>query len=71
MNDLARYEVLAEAFWQMTGYMAPGKSISPEVAKDDLAERTEAFDKWYKENKNCINAMIKTFDIIFDKGEDE
>lgn len=64
MNDLMRYEIVAEAFWQMTGYTSPGKSISIEVKQVPVEERAKAFDEWYFQNKNCINAMIKAFDII-------
>lgn len=38
-DHAARYERLAEAFYNATGKMAPGKDVSAEMGGDDLDER--------------------------------
>jgi len=52
------YEIKAEAFYRMTGHMAPGKDVAPGFHQEPLKERTKAWENWLKEYDEIIRAML-------------
>jgi len=70
MNTIEQYEIKARAFQIMTGEMAPGKDVPSCCYSMSFDERSEMWDKWLKENSECINAMMRAFnDIIEDDSK--
>ena len=69
MSPNLAYEIKAEAFRTMTGYMAPGKDASIFAYPGPIEERSDAWDKWRKENDACIRAMLVAVErILPDEG---
>ena len=63
MNDILRYEILAETFYLMTGKIAPGKN-APAAAYIESADMKE-WDEWLTDNKKTVMSTliaIKNFD---------
>ena len=60
MNPNLRFEIIACAFYKMTGYTAPGKSISPEAYSGGEweKERDKAWCEWKEKHVDIINALI-------------
>ena len=54
-ETLARYELLAEAFYQETGMMAPGKDCAAAASSYSMDERWNAWERW-------MSIRQKTFD---------
>lgn len=67
MNANLSFEIQAEAFRIMTGYMAPGKSVSP-MANDGTShqERWDAWRKWSIEYADVLTAMLRAMDSAMD-----
>lgn len=60
-NHLLAYEIIALMFYNDTGLMAPGKSVSP-VMMDSRYEdgtRETAWQKWQELNKAHIKAVME------------
>lgn len=51
MTSSLAYEIKAEAFRSMTGHMAPGKDASIFSYPEPIEVRSDAWDKWRKENE--------------------
>ena len=66
MNDNLRYELTAEAFYRMTGMMAPGKD--PGMVVVDDAARNAAWRVWREAYKDCVAAMCDAVDEIMGDG---
>ncbi len=62
MDSYISYEIKAEAFRIMTGYMAPGKDAASASYPAPIAEREAAWTKWLTENSECIKAMLSAAD---------
>lgn len=63
MDANTSFEIKAEAFRIMTGYMAPGKSQSPHCYHQE-DERWEAWKNWLAKYGECAVAMLTAFERI-------
>ena len=57
-----RYELMAEAFYIMTGHIAPGKDVSPHGYAAPFLERQAAWNRWKEAHSAVINAMMTAFE---------
>lgn len=59
MNEIYKFELIAELFYNKTGYVRPGKDISP-IMVDDLyiQRRNDAWEK-FVEGENLINCLVE------------
>jgi hypothetical protein len=67
LTKIESYEIQAFAFRVMTGYVAPGKDVSPLAYEAPYEERCAAFDEWRKEHAPCILAMLLAFEALMDR----
>jgi hypothetical protein len=58
LTDIEKYELRAEAFRVMTGYMAPGKDVSALANQVPYMERSAAWNEWMLRYRHCIDAMF-------------
>lgn len=61
LSSIDRYEVMAEAFRQMTGHMAPGKDAPAESCEESIENRMAAWDEWMAKHGDCVRAMLRAF----------
>lgn len=61
LNALEKFEIQAEAFHILTGFMHPGKDTSP-LCGASYEERKEAWDAWIKEHAPIVIAMMAAFE---------
>lgn len=58
------FEVKAEAFRRMTGYMAPGKDAGSRPDMASYEERSAAWESWNQANKDCVIAIIAAMQSV-------
>jgi len=68
MNSNEHFECKAEAFYRMTGLMAPGKDPG-RVASNNPEVRYAVWDVWCKAYGEAVNAGIKAVEIVMMGGE--
>ncbi len=61
MDANESFEIEAEAFHQMTGFVASGKDDCSGI---DRSIRTTAWELWRENNGSCIHAMLRAFEKI-------
>jgi hypothetical protein len=61
-NDL--FEVRAETFRLMTGYMAPGKDTAAAAGPDDAELRNAIYMLWVEHNMHCFVSVIKAIERV-------
>lgn len=72
MDNLTKYEFIAEAFRIDTGMMAPGKDVPAALSSDDFHQRMSAWTKWRRDNQGIIRAFeLSANHILMDLLEDE
>lgn len=65
MNASLRYEIKAQAFYNLTGVIAPGKDIpAGDPGKLTPAERMEAWDRFITEEGATVNAVLDAVDEL-------
>jgi hypothetical protein len=64
LNGNEVFEVRAEAFRIMTGYMAPGKSVAAAAYAGEAHEKAKeaAWAEWNAKYSPCIDAMFLAFE---------
>lgn len=68
MSPTEIYEVKANAFYRMTGYMAPGKSVASEmIAYQDMETRRQLWALWHEVYRPLWDAMIRAFEDEIEK----
>jgi uncharacterized protein YukE len=67
MTDNERFELKADAFCRITGYMAPGKDA---WQGPSYQERLKAWEQWNSNNSTIIDAMILSFEYLFPDGKE-
>lgn len=71
LDALTRYEIEAEAFYRMTGKMAPGKSVPMEIARDDMEERLNLWRDWQHKYRDIILAFSAAIARVLPDEDDE
>ena len=66
MNDILRYEILAETFYLMTGKFAPGKD-APAAADIESADMKE-WNEWLTDNKKTVMSTLIAIKNFDDRG---
>ena len=69
LTKLESYEIQAFAFRVMTGYMAPGKDVSPLAYEAPYVARCAAWDEWRNKHAHCILAMLHGFEALIDRDD--
>lgn len=62
MNENEKFEIKAEAFYKVTGMMAPGKDEGPINSGHSYEERLQEWRFWHKTCGQTINAMLSAFE---------
>lgn len=70
LTKIDSYEIQAFAFRVMTGYMAPGKDVSPLAREVPYEERCAAWDEWRNKHAHCILAMLHGFETLIDRDDE-
>lgn len=70
LTKIESYEIQAFAFHVMTGYMAPGKDVSPLACEVPYEERCAAWDEWRNKHAHCILAMLHGFEALIDRDDE-
>lgn len=70
LTKIESYEIQAFAFRVMTGYMAPGKDVSPLACEAPYEERCAAWDEWRNKHAHCILAMLHGFEALIDRDDE-
>ena len=70
LTKIESYEIQAFAFRVMTGYMAPGKDVSPLACEAPYEERCAAWDEWRNKYAHCILAMLHGFEALIDRDDE-
>lgn len=63
MNENIKFEIRADAFHRMTGYMAPGKDARYGPSHE---ERMIAYREWHDKYGDVVDAMFRAMDHIID-----
>ena len=66
MNANISFEIKAEAFRRMTGYMAPGKDAGMAGESASYAERCHVWGDWLANNEEIITALLEAVETICD-----
>lgn len=64
LNEIEEYELKAEAFKIMTGYLAPGKDAAMIGGGVPYEERVAAWEKWIAVNGATARAFITALRVI-------
>ncbi|MCC6567038.1 MAG: hypothetical protein IT298_14865 [Chloroflexi bacterium] len=70
LTKIESYEIQAFAFHVMTGYMAPGKDVSPLACEAPYEERCAAWEEWRNKHAHCILAMLHGFEALIDRNDE-
>ena len=70
LTKIESYEIQAFAFRVMTGYVAPGKDVSPMAYEEPYEERCAAWDEWRNKHAHCILAMLHGFEALIDRDDE-
>ena len=70
LTKIESYEIQAFAFRVMTGYMAPGKDVSPLACEAPYEERCAAWEEWRNKHAHCILAMLHGFEALIDRNDE-
>ena len=70
LTKIESYEIQAFAFRVMTGYVAPGKDVSPMAYEAPYEERCAAWDEWRNKHAHCILAMLHGFEALIDRDDE-
>lgn len=70
LTKIDSYEIQAFAFRVMTGYMAPGKDVSPLACEAPYEERCAAWEEWRNKHAHCILAMLHGFEALIDRNDE-
>ena len=70
MTAFEYYEIKAEAFHNMTGFMAPGKD-GGKIISSSYIERQNAWEVWNLEYAQCVNAMFNAFAKIMETPNEQ
>ena len=65
MDYNIQFEILAEAFRLMTGYMAPGKDTAAAAGAAPIEERIQRWGAWNVNNQEIISAMLRAVDKVY------
>jgi hypothetical protein len=57
-NEIERYEIVAHAFREMTGMMAPGKDVAPGAFEEPYERREEAWIYWNHHHWQLVTALL-------------
>jgi hypothetical protein len=68
INANERYEVMAAAFYQMHGMLAPGKDQAALAMGPSYEERQRVWSAWRTDNAEIIAALLKAVERVL--GED-
>lgn len=69
LSTSERYDVIAEVFRRMTGYMSPGKDESPVAASYTLEERNEVFNFWTQQHIRTVTIAIDVLEQMYPDAE--
>jgi len=70
LSEITKFDIQAEAFRIMSGYMAPGKDPSILSQPVSYEEREAAYRQWAEIHSECVRAILMAFESTL-SGSDE
>jgi len=71
LDNITKFEVEAEAFHIMSGYIAPWKYASPYIYLAPHEEREAIYREWAETYDKCVQAMLLAFERVMPDEEDK
>lgn len=65
LNEIERFEIVATAFYRMTGRLAPGKD-SPAALPSDREGRSAAWEEWNTEHGDTVRAVLNAVESVLE-----